>query len=69
MKNCKCIAEAEKTLKNTNTMLDIPLMFSVRSGQLSADRTTVSTVKRDPKKREKAYRLFASYCPFCGKKY
>ena len=66
---CNCISEAEKSLKDTNTKLDVPITFNQKSGQLSANRLTIATTKRDPKKREKVNRLFASYCPFCGKKY
>lgn len=66
---CNCIIEAEKALKDTNTILDVPILFNQKSGQLSANRLTIATAKRNPKKREKPSRIFASYCPFCGKKY
>lgn len=64
---CNCIALVEKSLQTTNTILDIPITFNY--GQFSANRLTIATLKRDSKKREKASRIFASYCPFCGKKY
>lgn len=66
---CNCIAEAEKALKDTNTTLDVPIVINSKSGKISANRLTVTTIKRDMKKREQPSRIFASYCPFCGKKY
>ena len=67
---CNCISEVEEQLKATgrNTMLDIPITFSL-TGSLSGGKVTISTCKRDEKKREKPLRLFASFCPFCGEAY
>jgi hypothetical protein len=67
---CNCIEEVQKKLLETgrNTMLDIPMSLSP-SHDLSANRVTISTCKRDEKKREKPLRMFASYCPFCGLPY
>jgi hypothetical protein len=48
-----------------NTKLVMPvLLFNTRG-----DRVIIATCKRDEKKRERPKFLFASYCPFCGKKY
>mgnify|MGYP001561093374 CR=1 FL=1 len=66
---CNCIAEIENALKDTNTRLDVPIVLNSKSGELSANRVTITTAKRDQKKRKEASRIFASYCPFCGKKY
>lgn len=67
---CNCISEVEAKLEETgrNTKLDIPITFSL-TGSLHGDKVTVSTCKRDEKKREKPLRLFAAYCPFCGVAY
>lgn len=67
---CNCISEINQQLKESgkNTMLDIPIVFSM-SGGLSGDKVTISTCKREDKKREKPLRLFAMFCPFCGEKY
>jgi hypothetical protein len=67
---CNCIEKVEKKLleSGTNTKLDIPITLSANH-DLSANRVTISTCKRDEKKREKPTRMFASYCPFCGLPY
>jgi len=68
---CTCIDDAEKQLLESgrNTKLDIPITFSLTGKGLSANRVTVSTCKRDDKKREKPLRMFAAFCPFCGQAY
>lgn len=67
---CDCIEKVEIELRKTgtNTMLDIPISFS-GNGNFNAMRVTVSTCKRDDRKRNKPIRVFASFCPFCGEKY
>jgi hypothetical protein len=67
---CNCIEEVEKKLSESgrNTKLDIPITFSA-THKMSANRVTISTCKRDEKKREKPLRMFAAHCPFCGLPY
>lgn len=67
---CNCISEVEANLEKSsrNTKLDIPITFSL-TGYLHSDKVTISTCKRDEKKREKPLRLFAAFCPFCGVAY
>ena len=66
---CNCIDEVQKKLleSGSNTMLDIPMSFSP-SG-ITANRVTISTCKREDKKRGKPKRVFGAYCPFCGLPY
>ena len=66
---CDCIIKVEKALKDTNTMLDIPIEISVGMMTIRADRVKISTVKRDPNKKEIPKPMIAAYCPFCGKQY
>lgn len=68
---CNCIDEVNKKMAESgrNTMLDIPITFSTTGGGVKNDKVTITTCKRDDKKREKALRLFPAYCPFCGKLY
>ena len=61
---CKCIDEVNVLLKNHNTRLIVPFMLDG-----SAGRVIVETIKIDTKKRGKAMRLHATYCPFCGERY
>jgi hypothetical protein len=68
---CNCIQLSEEALihNGSNTTLDRPIMLS-KVGKLDvAQRVTISTCKRDPHRKEKPMRLFATYCPFCGEKY
>lgn len=68
---CDCIELINDKLEeaNTNTVLDIPMTLSMSSDDIKADRTTVTTRKKDSMARKKAQKVFASYCPFCGDKY
>ena len=65
---CNCIEEVDAQLlaSGRNTKLDIPITFSLTGRLDSQKKVTISTCKRDDAKREKALRVFASYCPFCG---
>ena len=67
---CDCINLIDAKLKeaNTNTMLDIPIVFLVDEG-LSTKGVLIATVKRDKSNRKKPSLLFASHCPFCGQPY
>ena len=67
---CNCIDLIDAKLKetDTNTKLDIPIVFST-SGGLSAKGVLIATVKWDKTNRKKPSLLFAAYCPFCGQPY
>ncbi len=66
---CNCIGVLSDALEVTNTLIDVPIRVDLRTGEQFRDRIAVPTVKRDPKKREKAVPIFANFCPFCGEKY
>lgn len=66
---CNCIQAINTALEVTNTMLDIPMMISLKTGQSKAPRMMIATCKRDSKRREKPMCMPASYCPCCGEKY
>ena len=66
---CNCIKEVNEALVDSNTRLDVPTVANLLTGQLRSDRVTISTYKRDSKKRGSLPKIFAVYCPFCGKKY
>jgi hypothetical protein len=59
---CGCISDVDNRLREHNTSL-VTTLFS------QPDRVAVETDKIDSKKRGKAMRVIASYCPFCGEKY
>lgn len=67
---CDCInaINAKLVEADINTMLDIPIAWSVDEG-LSTKGVLIATAKRDKTKRQKPSRLYASYCPFCGQSY
>ncbi len=69
---CDCIKLTNGALQKEgcNTKLEIPLLLSPGLDDISqSQRVIISTVKADSKKRDRPMRLFASFCPFCGKKY
>lgn len=67
MCNCHLLVDQQLEEKGSNTRLDIPLVF--HQGQVSTHIVSITTCKRDIKKREKPIKVFATYCPFCGEKY
>jgi hypothetical protein len=58
--NCKCIAEANRRLKEHNTELVLSLFGGLPS---------MAASKIDSKVRKGPVRLIPTFCPFCGKKY
>lgn len=68
---CECIKEINKKLEEaeTNSALEIPMMLNMTENTVRADRTIIVTRKINTKKRGKAQRLLATFCPFCGEKY
>lgn len=68
---CNCIQEIDAQLEklSKNTVLDIPVSILPITHNLSVTRVSISTCKRDSKKRGKPVTVFASYCPFCGEEY
>jgi hypothetical protein len=66
---CKCIDKVNELLiEQHETRLDIPLMFNLTNHKATQDKVLVATKKVDGSKKP-AKKVFASYCPFCGKKY
>lgn len=68
MCDCMNLVDAELKETDTNTTLDVPIVFSVGEG-LRATGVLVATVKRDKGNSKKPSPLFASHCPFCGQPY
>lgn len=62
---CNCIELVNKELaeRNANTEIHVPFTLS------KITRVCVETEKIDDKKRGKPMKVFASFCPFCGKEY
>lgn len=60
---CSCIdvLDARPEMVESNTQ--------VLTNWIGPQRSFVSTIKRDEKKRGKPKMVIASYCPFCGVKY
>lgn len=58
---CKCIATVNKKLAEHNTQIEVPI--------IGPNRPFVATVKINYMKRGRPKMMFATYCPFCGKKY
>lgn len=67
---CDCIEEINKNLKEKteNTELDIPMIWNLK-GIKTQQRVIIATRKRVAKIRKTPIKLFATYCPFCGKPY
>ena len=69
---CDCIKETnEKLIENgINTQLDIPFVFTREGNAIEkTPRILIATCKADISKKEKAMKIRATYCPFCGEKY
>lgn len=70
---CDCIEMTNKDLQENhiefNTRIHIPIVFDFKNGLCKEPQAMIVTEKLDDKKRVKPIKLFASYCPFCGKKY
>lgn len=71
--NCECLKRINKELEehNIRIALGLQLVESTTEKGWSADlhaRIIVATEKIDPKSRKKPPILYASFCPFCGKK-
>ena len=62
---CDCIEQVNKLLAERNTKLSQAFNLSGSSNPL----LMIKTEKLDDSKRQKPANMFASYCPFCGKKY
>jgi hypothetical protein len=67
-KVCNCVTKVNKLLTEHNTVLDLVDTIDMKTGRLEA-RMTVPVRRLDPKKRKGAMRVFATYCPMCGKQY
>ncbi len=68
---CDCIKETNEALakETTNTELDVPIVLNHETMELKAEYVLVATRKRNKYQRARPKKLFASYCPFCGRKY
>jgi hypothetical protein len=67
---CNCIEIVNDKLKERNTRLTIPMIFSAeydppRPPSLLIQTEQIETGRGKPK----AVGMFASHCPFCGKKF
>lgn len=63
--NHDCVARVNEQLREHHTMIIAPLSLGTPSRELIG----VATVKRfDAPRGKKAMSLFATFCPFCGKK-
>jgi len=58
---CDCIARVNKEMASFNTKIHLPWF--------GPQQPFVETIKADDSKRGKPRKLFASYCPFCGRPY
>ena len=65
---CNCIEEVNKRLNNYDTVLDVPIQITSKNS-LVADRVLVATCKKNIKAKQKPMKVFATFCPFCGKQY
>jgi len=67
---CNCINETNKSLREAgyNTRITVPMVLT-NSLDFEASMTLVVTEKWDKSDREQPIKLYASYCPFCGKEY
>ena len=67
---CKCIDLVNKKLAENNTQLVIPITINMETGDLNVShRVMITTEKIDIKKRIGPTKMFAAYCPVCGKAY
>jgi hypothetical protein len=64
---CNCIQQVNKILAQHNTVLATELAFNFKTGK-SRVVLPLPTCKIDTKIRGQAKRVFAAYCPVCGKK-
>lgn len=68
MKMCNCIELVNKELKGYNTRLVIPISLN-QHGLKAIEKVVCVTEKDNARDKRKAVKIFATYCPFCGKKY
>jgi hypothetical protein len=67
---CNCIDRVNRGIKIYNSELHIPETIDFESGECkSVDRVMVMADKIGAGKYGTGRNLFATYCPFCGKKY
>jgi hypothetical protein len=65
---CNCIKKVNEQLLDHNTRIVTPITFSATKLDVST-QALISTEKIDKKKKSGPVKLFASYCPICGKMY
>ena len=68
---CDCIDKLNKSLeeRGENTRIAASPLLNFKTGSLRMSGAAIVTKKADTQKRGKPKVLFASYCPFCGKRY
>lgn len=67
---CDCIEKVNVELAKENTKLTLPMVMNIKAATMrSSVKTMVETERLTAKRGSKVWRIFATYCPFCGKKY
>jgi len=68
---CNCITKANRELERvgSNTRIDAPFCFNLKTGKPQPPRCAIVTCKADSRNRERLHPIVATYCPLCGKKY
>lgn len=67
---CKCIEIIDEQLKERNTRLSLPLLFSVKGEPAKDQRVMIETEQLEKGRgKQKAVGMFPTFCPFCGVKH
>lgn len=62
---CKCIVEANKALKEHNTVIVLDTAINFATGKVSSV-LSIPTKRINPKSKKGPIRLMVKFCPLCG---
>lgn len=64
---CKCIDEANKALKESDTYIQTTMLLDMETG-VTRRVIMIPTALNRPKRGKKPLRIPANFCPLCGEK-